>query len=362
MRRHSVLYGSLAIAVVGLFIACGGDPPPTTPTKLNPAPFAGIQVLGPDSLASGQSVQFVASISQPDGTTKSATALPNLRWRSSSNGLMTVSSSGMVTASSTGKGEAILTADITPQGAIRGTREVLVQPEGTYRIVGSVRESDAPTVPIQGALVEVIPGNNTLRAVTDSAGSFRLYGVPAKSSIRITRAGYETAEEALALTANVTRSFGLNVSGPRLVLNGPYTLALDFVSPCGLNSALQHRSYDAMLTTTGTVVDVVLTEPRFRLDSSGRGNRFSGSLHGGGATFRLQTYYYYYVYDYPSIVERLPDSTFLAVEGTATTTGTSAGVAGTLNGDIINWDSRFPSATRFLGACWGNIQFKLTPR
>ena len=364
MRRRSVLYGSLAIAAVGLFIACGEDPPPTTPSRPTASPFAAIQVSGPESVATGQTAQFVANIRQADGTTKAATIMPNLRWRSSNTTLMTVSSSGVVIASLTGKGEATVIADILPQGVIRGTREVVVQPQGTYRLVGSVRESDAPTVPVQSALVEVIPGNSSLRTVTDSAGQFRLYGVPAQSSIRITGAGYETLEQALELNANVTRTFTLNVNGPRLALNGPFTISLDVMSPCSLSSALQHRTYDAVLTTTGTLVDVVLTEPRFRLDSSGNGNRFSGRVHGGGATFTLPYYFYYYygLYGYPSIVERLGDSSFLAFEGQATTTGTAAGVTGTLSGDIINWDSRFPDNPRFLGGCFGNIQFRVTPR
>ena len=86
---------------------------------------------------------------------------------------------------------------------------------------------------------------------------------------------------------------------------------------------------------------------------------------GGGATFTLPSYYYYYYgfYGYPSLVELLGDNTVLAVEGEATTTGTAAGMTGTLSGDIINWDSRFPNNPRFLGGCFGNnFQFRVTPR
>ena len=204
--------------------------------------------------------------------------------------------------------------------------------------------------------------------MTDFAGQYRLYGVPPQSSIRITAAGYQTLEQPVELSANVTRNFGLNVDGTRLVLNGPYTISVDITSPCSLNSALQHRTYDAVLTTTGAVVDVVLTEPRFQLNSTSRGNRFSGRVLGGGATFTLEYFWsYYYSYygppGYPNVVERLGDNTYLVVEGDVTTTGTAAGLTGTLRGDITHWDSRFPANPRWLGECSGsNIQFRVTPR
>jgi hypothetical protein len=275
-----------------------------------------------------------------------------------------VSSTGVVTASPSAFGEAVITAGLTNQTGVGGAREVVVQPEGTYRIVGSVREADAPTVPVVGARVEALPGSNF--TLTDSTGQYRLYGVPAESTIRIIKPGYETIDQPLELRANVTRNFTLAVNnGPRLVLNGPYTISVDSVSACSLNSALQHRTYDAVLTTAGNVVDVVLTEPRFRLDSSGSGNHFWGSLLAGGATFILDYSdgSFGYDYQYPSLVERLGDNTYLVVDGVATTTGSAAGLTGTLNGgDILHLDSRFPSIARYLGNCSNNIQFRVTPR
>lgn len=366
MRTRSVLYRALTIAVVGLFVACSDDPSPVKPSQLTPPAFAGIEVTGPDSVAAGQSAQFVASLRHADGTTKSAVNMRNLQWLTSNNSMMTVSNSGLVTAKPSARGEAVITVVVsTPQGVVRGTRDVVVQPEGTYRIAGSVREADAPAVPIAGARVEVLSGSNF--ALTDTNGQYRLYGVPPQSSIRITAAGYETLDQPLELNANVTRDFGLNVDGRRLVLNGPYTISVDAETPCSsLNPALQHRTYDAVLTTTGTLVDVVLTEPRFRLDSSGRGNRFSGRLHGGGATFTLDYYYdgsYWFEFQYPNLAERLADNTYLVVEGIATTTGSAAGLTGTLNGDILNVDSRFPSAAAgYLGYCSDNLQFRVTPK
>jgi hypothetical protein len=99
MRRRSGFYGSVAVAVAGVFIARSGEPGTNLPTKPSPPAFAAIQVVGPESVASGQSAQFLASVRQADGTTKSATTMPNLRWRSSNTAVLGVSTSGLATAS-----------------------------------------------------------------------------------------------------------------------------------------------------------------------------------------------------------------------------------------------------------------------
>ena len=130
MRRRAVLYGSLAIAV-GLFVACGDDPSPVKPSQLSPSPFASIEVIGPDLVFGGHSAQFVANIRQADGTTKSATSMPGLRWRSSNPSVMSVNSSGVVTASGSESGEAMISAEFTTPGALQGTRKVLIRPAVT---------------------------------------------------------------------------------------------------------------------------------------------------------------------------------------------------------------------------------------
>jgi hypothetical protein len=280
MRTQTVLYGSLAIAAVALFVACG-ESSPTRPSPPSPSPFASIEVIGPDAMSPGESVQFMASIRQADGTTKSPTSLPNLRWRSSNPPAISVSNTGMVTAGPRVGAEAVISAEIRPQG-VRGTLEVWVQPAG---------------------------------------------------------------------------------SGPRPALNGPYSIAVEAVSPCSLDSALQHRTYDAVLTTTGTVVDVQLTEPRFLLDYSGRGNRFRGRVFAGGAMFSLDSYgVWFEEILYPNLVERLEDNMYLVVEGNATTTGSAAGLSGTLDGRTLHMDSRFPAEYGSVGGCSGTIQFRVTPR
>jgi hypothetical protein len=142
MRMRTVLYRSLAIATVGFLAACSEDIP-TKPSPPSASPFAGIQVMGPDSVVGGQSAQFVANIRQADGTTKPATSLPNLRWRSSNPSMLSVSSSGLVTAPSWGFGEAVITADFTNQPDVQGTRVIsIVRPvTGTLEVSQSETEA-----------------------------------------------------------------------------------------------------------------------------------------------------------------------------------------------------------------------------
>jgi len=133
MRRPAVLYGSLALAAICFVVACGDDPSTVKPSPLNPSPAASIEVIGPDSLGASESAQFVARIRQVDGTTKSATSMPNLRWSSSNPSVMFVSNSGVVTVADPGLdpvvGEAMITAEITPPGAVQGTRKVVIRPK-----------------------------------------------------------------------------------------------------------------------------------------------------------------------------------------------------------------------------------------
>ena len=226
MRTRSVPSHALTIIAVSLFVACGDDPATVKPSPPATSRFAGIEIVGPDSFFG--SAQLVAKIRQADGTTKSAMSMPGLTWRSSNPSVISVSSSGFVSEpdsvfGESGYGEAVITAELTGPPAVRGTREIVLQPEGTYRLIGSVRESDAPHAPIAGARVEVLSGSNF--TFTDVAGRYRLYGVPPQSTIRITAAGYETLDEPVQIAANVSRDFGVKLNGPRPAPTGPYTLS-----------------------------------------------------------------------------------------------------------------------------------------
>jgi hypothetical protein len=362
MRRLSLVGGAQAIVLVGLAAACGSSPTSRLPFSPSAPGVAGLQIGGPASVAPGQSAQFVADTRLTDGVVKTTTSATNIRWRTS-NALLAVNSAGVVTAGQT-RGESILTAEVLPAATIRGTREIVIVPEGTYRLVGSVREAETPTQGIQGARVEVI--GTTLAATTDFSGNYRLYGVPPSADIRITANGYQTVIQSIQLSAHVTQNFLVPLSGPRVSLNGSFYAMFDVVNSCGgsppLSADLQHRAYEATVTTTGSFVDVRLTESRFRT-SGVQGNRFTGRADPAAITFTIDQGYYYFYY-YPSIVERLSNGTYLSVFGQGTTTPLGGGVSGLLVGGVQLWDSRFPAFnTALLANCFTNgLRLTLTPR
>lgn len=341
--------------------ACGDGKPPVQPAlpNGNPAPrVVRIELIGPDSIAPGRSAQFTAVARLGDGTTQPA----NVRWVFS-NALVSVDDTGRATAGEV-LGEGTLRARMsTPSGFMDGTKTILVLADGTYRIGGMVTEEGTLTAPIVGARVE-LTNDTRIGTLTGSDGHYRLYGVPSQAEIRITRDGYQPHVEWLQIAQHATQNFQLSPSGAPVALAGDYTLTVDV--ECGTTSTpvrpmeLRRRTYAAVLAQTGSTLEVVLTESsRFRVNSAGRGNRFSGHADPVGATFYLQSFFsYYYPYDpstYPDLLERVPDGTFLQIDGTAVTRSSPAGLAGELQGGVALYSSGFPQIAP--GMAGGSLGF-----
>lgn len=370
MRRLLVAVSALAAIVGATFVAaCGDDvPPPTGPSPSVPAIVA-LTISGPSTLAPGQSVQYTASVRWSDGTVQTA-AEAGVRWaRGDAPILLQVDASGRVTALDA-LGDTTLSVSV-PNPAIRqnaqAVMEITVVPEGTYRIAGKVTEAESPSSAIRGARVEVTPG--ALVTSTDLSGRYKLHGVPADAHIRVTAAGYVPHERSLRLTGHATEDVPLTLSAPQLTIDdGPYTLAIDAVTSCSnFPLAYQHRSYEAVVTQTGREVAVALTEPRFRVNEIGKGNRFTGRVVGAVATFTLDHFDTDSVFlgptAYPSVVERLPNGEFLVVTGTAVATASAGSVSGPLSGGFWLWGVGFPTNLQWLGTCASQTnRFTLTPR
>jgi Carboxypeptidase regulatory-like domain len=367
MRKLSLVAGSIgAMAMAAVIGACSEDPVSRLPNRPTPLAFAGIEISGPDRIPPGQSAQFTAIIRLSDGTKKAASAATNVQWTTSDGQLLRVDGSGLVTTQQQ-LGDATLRART---GVFQSAKEVTILPDGTFRIVGLVRDAELPAIPIFGARIEVTPGQ--LATVTSFDGRYTLYGVPAEAEVRVTRDGYQPSVQNLRLTANATQDFELVPSGPRTPWSGSFTLAVDVTGTCSsLAPDLQHRRYEVTITQTGSDLEVTLTEPRFRLNSLSRGNKFSGRADASGATFTLLAYDYYYYYyygpyGYPNVAEKLPNGTVLEIEGKVSMSGTAASRSGQLlpYGGIFNWDSGFPTNPRWLGGCSNQsvIVLTLTPR
>jgi len=365
--------------------ACDGDrPQPVAPATIPqppapaPAPAPAVHVVavdiaGPESIPPGRSIQFSATVRFSDGSRE---PLTNHKWVFS-NELVHVDATGLATAGQQ-NGEGILRVRVTtPSGFVDGIKTILVLPERTYRVVGVVTEEESPDIRVVGARVEVT-GDSRVAALTDFDGTYRLYGVATGAEVRVTRNGYRTHAETLDVADHASRNFQLALAGARLDFSGSYTLAID--AECNTSTPvrptdLRHRSYAAVLTQAGSVIDVVLTESsRFRVNAARRGDRFKGHADAGGATFVLQSFFSYYpLYDastYPDLLERIPDGTFLQIDGTAVTRTTPAGLTGELNGFFAHYSSGFPQvapgAGGTLGTCWGSgtsaHRFTLTRR
>jgi hypothetical protein len=366
MRTRMLLTGALLIAAATGFVACGDDPKTHLPTGPELPHAAFVQIIGPSSIAPGTTAQFLAQVQQSDNTTKFATT-PIARWTSSNPVVLSVNASGLATAGAQ-RGEAIVTAEVTPGGTEtrrRSMREIVVVPDGTFRVVGVLTDANLPAIPIPGARVEV-PGTG-LVTTSDDNGQYRLYGVPPDADIQVTADGYESRTQSVHLSGHLALNLQLTFNGPPGSLSGNYTLAIDADS-CGGTSSLapelRHRTYDAVLTQTGIALDVVLTEPRFRLNGANKGNRFLGRIVSGGARFTLDYYDYYYTTQYPSVAERLsPDNSILVPQGTVTVVGGASGMTGSMlsGSSMTRWSFGFPNGS-FHSGCFSVMRFSLTPR
>ncbi len=115
----------------------------------------------------------------------------------------------------------------------------------------------------------------------------------------------------------------------------------------------------------------MLTDPdRFKINSAKRGDRFAAWADAAGATLDLGDNFFQYYggpYDpltYPAIVERLPDSSLLVVDGKGVVMGASSRLAGTFEGFILHYSSTFPSfPTQAFGFCYSKThRISLTRR
>jgi Bacterial Ig-like domain (group 2) len=275
-----------AIAVAGLLAACD-----KTPTRsIAVVHDARLEIAGPASIAPDRTAQFSAIVHRSDGTTRDVTN--EAQWLSRDEHILTVSSSGRATAHARGETQINV---IVP--ALQSTRTILVLPDRTFRLSGTVRNNNAP---VGGARVEVTGGSAAgLVTMSDSIdGGYRLYGVAGDTSILASKDGYDSPEQRLVVTDHQTLNLELT---PVLVENvsGTYTMTITAAARCSANlpAEARVRTYTAVLSQNGSTVAVTLSGARFVTDGVGRGNRFSGWLNPGQLLLNLEPYdFYYYTY------------------------------------------------------------------
>jgi hypothetical protein len=337
---------------------CGGDEHLNTPSPLTPVTITSVNVEGPARLAPGESAQYTATINLSNFVTKLPT---NVRWIASPPSFLKVDAAGVATGGPFSGGAAVTAEVRLPDGkTVQRSLGVTVVPQNTFLMLGTVTDADLPTLIVPNARVELTSGQ--LVSTTDGSGFYRLFGVPLSYEIRVSAPGYETHTQTFEAAADFRHDFRLRLANPRLNLAGNYTLTIDATacsvfSPPQLNSSLRVRQYDATITQSVVALQVTLTEPRFFV-LGGAGNRFSGQVNATGASFNLPWNGDDGVH--PSVVERVPDGTVLVSTGSVETTGSAAGLSGTLGGGLFHYGAGFPNQN-YLGGC-NSPRFTLTPR
>ena len=356
----------LGLVLSGLWGACGNPPPspggPSKPDGLG-GPKGGnvarLEIDGPATIAPGQSAQYSAIQVLLDGSRQPAVGVA---WSAGPSVLLQVNATGLVTALPPFRSEGMVQVELTGNTSVRASREILVLPDGTFRVVGTVMEADATNIPVHGARVEVAVDESfsTLAAFATSGpdGRYKLYGVPGDGYFRVRREGYVTRTDRIQIANHDTRNVQLRLESERPVFAGDYRMTIEGPGSCPerepLPPDLRRRQYDAVITQNGPQLTVTLTGAPFYV-ASDQGNRFTGVVTGTGATFKMrrfsEAYYYPVGPAHPDVVERLQDGTLLVVTGDATISVTSGGLSGRMFGGLTQWrGTAFPNVF-FLGYC-----------
>jgi hypothetical protein len=273
---------------------------------------------------------------------------------------------GLVTAVTAGEGS----ISVTYQN--RGASLVIVSlPAGTGILTGSVKES---TFPIAGARIEVVSGPLAGRSeVSNSTGSYRMYGVVGDLQVRASTNGYVTQTTQVSVPPIATPrrdqilNFDLAPVNPVLALAGMYRFTLRASSTCGakIPADLAVREYLATVTQDGPRLSVTLSGAEFATISPGvTGNHFDGRARPDSVEFTLGSFsYYYYYYNSWGFVERLTrppigawgfaQSTYLTVFGTAVGSATPSTISAALNGTLglVDAPSGFSVRRSTLSSC-----------
>jgi hypothetical protein len=327
----------ITAGAVLLLTACGDDPLPTTPPNVPVVTVTttSVEIVGPRSIAPGQTIQFTAIAHRSDGTTLDVTNMA--AWRCFPVSAMSISATGLAT------GRALGESYIQVMSGNRfSSKEIVVVPTGTYRLVGLVGELDVPTAPVVGARVEVSGSTAVPFATTDANGSYRLYGVPSGNvQLQLSKEGYETNVVSVVVSDHQTQNFTLTLRFPRAEVAGTYTLTISAAGDCAatLPEEARIRNYTAVLTQVGPQIEATLTTGTFALNRNLKGNRFRGRVEPGQVVFTLAPYddYYYSYGYYADLAEQLNASLYLVISGSVVTSITTSRLSGSLNGSFLTF-------------------------
>ncbi len=192
-------------------------------------------------MAPGTTTQLRLMARRSDGTSEDITA--TAQFGSQSSDVIAVSPAGLATALTVGE-TAVAGQN---NGTLTSHREVVVVPNGTFRVVGQVVEEGTPGLPVGGVRVE---SDGLAPVSTDLAGRYRLYGVTGHARIRASKTGYITKELTLAISDHHTENVFLTLAGPRVDVAGTYQMTIEAGPECRgqIPDRVLTRRYGAAIT------------------------------------------------------------------------------------------------------------------
>jgi hypothetical protein len=177
----------------------------------------GLEIVGPDAVQPGSSTQLRAIASVSDGSSRDVTraatwsVTPATHSGCSGSTPLTVSISDDGVLAAARSGDAIATARLS--GGLEDRKEILSLPQGTFRLIGVVTIGDIPGAPLPFVQIEVVQGTGAgLQTATTGDGCYALFGLSGSVTIRLTRDGYETREEAVELLSHTVHDMAMSSS------------------------------------------------------------------------------------------------------------------------------------------------------
>lgn len=344
-RTIALITAGWAALTVAALASCSRTP--TTPSGA--APFTTrVELIAPGTLAPGATAQLRLIAHQSDGsaqdTTATATFYDRPAFYDRSEGVLAISPGGVVIALKVGE-SFVIGSERRGSGRSSTPREIVVVPDGTFRVLGQVVEEGTVGLPVGDVRVETDGGVPS--ASTDFGGHYRLYGVPADARLRVSKNGYVTKELTLAISDHHTENVALALAGPRADVAGVYQLTIDAAPECRgqLPDELLTRRYAAAISQIGAAIQVVVTGANFD----------SGGITGGSTVIPgrvdqvpgpggVQRTHVELLLLWPThcertepdsrVVEIIDDTTTLEMLGGASLFSAGANFAGTLTGDI----------------------------
>ncbi|MEO5895004.1 MAG: carboxypeptidase regulatory-like domain-containing protein [Vicinamibacterales bacterium] len=333
MKQVARTFLAIAIAIL---LPLGGascdQPPVTAPGPMSPAPgFLRLELMVPESIAPGESVQLRAQVVKFDNSVEAVTGL--VQWASSNRNVLEISSTGV--ARGVDRGEALIEVRYQSRGASTST---FVLPPGTYRLTGTVTDSG---IGLPGVSVRVVDGvGQGLTTATNENGTYALYGVRDRVRLQAKSAGFFDQVHELDVADHRILDFEMRLERQRTDVHGIYRLTIDRnpARPSGCTGTAvmppQSRSYDATVDQDGARLTVTLSDADF-IVTRGRGNTFNGVIDGNErVTFVIgQQDLYYWEERVQDLVERISGAQHvLVITGNVTAGLSPSRISGTLLG------------------------------